>query len=105
MRGARAPDHRARPDGHRGDRRLLGGVLTETINWHWIFFVNVPIGVATALLAIRLVPDREGLGLDAVRDRALAVIDAGVEADEREGHVCSRNRALARLRGKLTGPR
>ncbi len=29
---------------------LLGGVLTETINWHWIFFVNVPIGVATALL-------------------------------------------------------
>jgi EmrB/QacA subfamily drug resistance transporter len=42
---------------------LLGGVLTETINWHWIFFVNMPIGVATALLAIRLVPGREGLGL------------------------------------------
>src|ERR687895_1954488 len=42
---------------------LLGGVLTETINWHWIFFVNLPIGVATALFAIRLVPDRPGLGL------------------------------------------
>ena len=27
---------------------LLGGILTETINWHWIFFVNLPIGVATA---------------------------------------------------------
>src|ERR687897_2311282 len=30
---------------------LAGGLLTEAINWHWIFFVNVPIGVAIALLA------------------------------------------------------
>ena len=30
---------------------LAGGVLTEAINWHWIFFVNVPIGIAIALLA------------------------------------------------------
>ena len=30
---------------------LAGGVLTQAINWHWIFFVNVPIGVATAVLA------------------------------------------------------
>ena len=29
---------------------LAGGVLTEAINWHWIFFVNVPIGIAIALL-------------------------------------------------------
>ena len=29
---------------------LAGGVLTDAINWHWIFFINVPIGVATALL-------------------------------------------------------
>ncbi len=36
---------------------LLGGVLTESINWHWIFFINVPIGIATALLARRLVAD------------------------------------------------
>ena len=42
---------------------LAGGVLTETLNWHWIFFVNLPIGLATALFAIRLVPDREGIGL------------------------------------------
>ena len=34
---------------------LAGGALTEAISWHWIFFVNVPIGVATALLAMRLV--------------------------------------------------
>ncbi len=47
---------------------LLGGILTETINWHWIFFVNLPIGIATALFAVRLVPDREGLGLSAGAD-------------------------------------
>jgi EmrB/QacA subfamily drug resistance transporter len=42
---------------------LAGGILTETISWHWIFFVNVPIGIAVALLAVRLVADREGIGL------------------------------------------
>jgi EmrB/QacA subfamily drug resistance transporter len=47
---------------------LVGGVLTQSINWHWIFFVNIPIGVTTALLAIRLVPDREGIGLAAGAD-------------------------------------
>ena len=36
---------------------LAGGVLTQSINWHWIFFVNLPIGIATALAARRLVPD------------------------------------------------
>jgi EmrB/QacA subfamily drug resistance transporter len=41
---------------------LLGGVLTEAINWHWIFFVNLPIGVATALFALRLVEGDEGIG-------------------------------------------
>ena len=30
---------------------LAGGVLTQAINWHWIFFVNIPIGIATAVLA------------------------------------------------------
>jgi EmrB/QacA subfamily drug resistance transporter len=33
---------------------IAGGVLTEAINWHWIFFVNVPIGLATAAFAVRL---------------------------------------------------
>jgi MFS family permease len=47
---------------------LAGGVLTQTINWHWIFFVNLPIGVATALFAVRLVEDRPGLGLRAGAD-------------------------------------
>jgi MFS family permease len=42
---------------------LLGGVLTQALNWHWIFFVNVPIGIATFVLARRLVPHEEGIGL------------------------------------------
>jgi EmrB/QacA subfamily drug resistance transporter len=42
---------------------IVGGVLTEVINWHWIFFVNLPIGVATGVAALRLVPSREGVGL------------------------------------------
>src|SRR5215204_2273900 len=56
---------------------LLGGVLTQTINWHWIFFVNVPIGLATALFAIRLVPDRKGIGLTAGADLPSAALLTG----------------------------
>jgi EmrB/QacA subfamily drug resistance transporter len=41
---------------------LAGGVLTESINWHWIFFVNVPVGLVTALLAARLVERDKGIG-------------------------------------------
>ena len=47
---------------------LAGGVLTQSINWHWIFFVNLPVGVATALAARRLVPDGPGIGLRAGAD-------------------------------------
>jgi EmrB/QacA subfamily drug resistance transporter len=56
---------------------LLGGVLTEAINWHWIFFVNIPIGIATALAAVRLVDDREGIGLGAGADLAGAALLIG----------------------------
>src|SRR4029077_14130912 len=53
---------------------LAGGLLTETINWHWIFFINVPIGIVTALLARRLVASRPGLGLRAGADLPGAVL-------------------------------
>jgi EmrB/QacA subfamily drug resistance transporter len=41
---------------------LAGGVLTQAINWHWIFFINVPVGVVTAVLALRLLERDEGIG-------------------------------------------
>jgi EmrB/QacA subfamily drug resistance transporter len=43
---------------------LFGGILTQALNWHWIFFVNVPIGIATFVLARRLVPHEKGIGLE-----------------------------------------
>jgi MFS family permease len=39
---------------------LLGGVLTDALSWHWIFLVNVPIGIAVYLLSLRLVPASQG---------------------------------------------
>ena len=41
---------------------LLGGALTQAINWHWIFLINVPIGIVTAIAALRLVEADEGSG-------------------------------------------
>jgi EmrB/QacA subfamily drug resistance transporter len=42
---------------------LLGAVLTEAINWHWIFFVNLPIGVVTFILGRSLIAEHEGIGI------------------------------------------
>jgi EmrB/QacA subfamily drug resistance transporter len=42
---------------------LAGGILTQAINWHWIFFVNIPIGIVTGILASRLVSGDKGIGL------------------------------------------
>ncbi|MFL5858501.1 MAG: DHA2 family efflux MFS transporter permease subunit [Solirubrobacteraceae bacterium] len=43
---------------------LAGGGLTQAVSWHWIFFVNLPIGIATALLALRVVERDEGVGIE-----------------------------------------
>ena len=42
---------------------LVGGVLTQAVSWHWIFFINVPIGLATLALASILIPRQPGIGL------------------------------------------
>src|SRR3569623_759324 len=39
------------------DGLALGGVLTQYFSWPWIFFVNVPVGIATFLLSFRLIPE------------------------------------------------
>src|SRR5947208_13812436 len=41
---------------------LLGGVLTDTLSWHWIFLVNFPIGILVVLLTSRLVPGAPAAG-------------------------------------------
>jgi EmrB/QacA subfamily drug resistance transporter len=42
---------------------LAGGVLTDAISWHWIFFINLPIAVGTALFAARLIDADAGIGI------------------------------------------
>ena len=39
---------------------LLGGILTDAINWHWIFLVNFPIGILVYVLSVRLLPEARG---------------------------------------------
>ena len=53
---------------------LVGGVLTQSINWHWIFFVNLPIGIATAVYARRLIEPDEGIGFTGGSDVPGAVL-------------------------------
>src|SRR3954452_7974003 len=53
---------------------LAGGVLTDAISWHWIFLVNVPVGVAALVLTRRLVDNLQGIGLDKGADVPGAVV-------------------------------
>jgi EmrB/QacA subfamily drug resistance transporter len=41
---------------------LVGGLLTQAVNWHWIFVINVPIGIATLVLGSFLIKENAGLG-------------------------------------------
>jgi EmrB/QacA subfamily drug resistance transporter len=43
---------------------LAGGVLTQALSWHWVFFVNLPIGVATFIAGQRFIRADQGLGLE-----------------------------------------
>jgi EmrB/QacA subfamily drug resistance transporter len=42
---------------------LAGGLITQAVSWHWIFFVNLPIGIATAIAAARLLDGDRGIGI------------------------------------------
>jgi EmrB/QacA subfamily drug resistance transporter len=39
---------------------LAGGTITDVLSWHWIFLVNLPIGVVVYLLSLRLLPAQHG---------------------------------------------
>ena len=53
---------------------LLGGALVQSVDWHWIFTVNVPIGIAVLALGARLIENRPGLGLRSGIDVAGSVL-------------------------------
>jgi len=58
---------------------LIGGAITEGIDWHWIFWINVPIGVVALALCLRLLPESYGApeALDLV---GVALVTGGVVA-------------------------
>jgi EmrB/QacA subfamily drug resistance transporter len=49
---------------------LLGGILTDILDWHWIFLVNVPVGVAVFALTLKLVPGLPGSAMEGRLDIA-----------------------------------
>jgi EmrB/QacA subfamily drug resistance transporter len=53
---------------------LVGGLLTQLINWHWIFAINIPIGIATLVAGYALLDRDEGLGLDQGVDVAGSIL-------------------------------
>jgi EmrB/QacA subfamily drug resistance transporter len=53
---------------------LAGGVLTQAISWHWIFFVNLPIGAVTAAAAQRVITRDPGAGFAGGADACGAVL-------------------------------
>ena len=53
---------------------LAGGLITQAVSWHWIFFVNLPIGAVTALVAARLLPTDRGIGIGKGADVLGAVL-------------------------------
>ncbi|WNI23368.1 MFS transporter [Streptomyces sp. ITFR-16] len=54
--------------------QVLGGLLTDALGWHWIFFINLPIGLAALLVAMRVLPSDRGPGLAGGADATGALL-------------------------------
>jgi EmrB/QacA subfamily drug resistance transporter len=68
---------------------IIGGAVTQGLDWHWIFWINVPIGVVALPLAMRLLPDSYGarerfdlLGVTLVTGGVVAIVWALVRANQ-----------------------
>jgi EmrB/QacA subfamily drug resistance transporter len=68
---------------------IVGGAVTQGIDWHWIFWINVPIGAAALLLAMRLLPESYGArerldlpGVTLLTGGAVAIVWALVRANQ-----------------------
>jgi EmrB/QacA subfamily drug resistance transporter len=68
---------------------VIGGLVTEGIDWHWIFWLNVPIGIAATLLGVRLLPESHGapepldlVGVTLVSTGVVAVVWALTRAND-----------------------
>lgn len=57
--------------------QVLGGVLTDALDWHWIFFINLPIGIAALAVAVPVLPADRGRGLAAGADVLGAALVTG----------------------------
>src|SRR2546421_5470186 len=53
---------------------IAGGLITQSVSWHWIFFVNLPLGIATGLLAARLLESDKGMGIGPGADPLGAIL-------------------------------
>src|SRR5919106_464894 len=107
---------------------VLGGILTTGLGWEWIFFINVPVGVATAIGVLRVVPaappTAAGMRLDvlgaATAVAGLVVLVYGIEGANEHGWGSARTLLLLlasaallstfllverRVRGAVTPPR
>ncbi|WP_165987414.1 MFS transporter [Streptomyces sp. YIM 98790] len=83
--------------------QVAGGVLTEALSWHWIFLINLPLGIAAMALAARVLPADRGPGLRAGADApGAALVTAAlmtgiyaITATERHGWASMHTLALS----------
>src|SRR3954462_15108033 len=56
----------------------LGGLLVEHVGWQWIFFINIPVGIAAAIAALRLLPHDTPEPIDSLDVTGLALVATGL---------------------------
>ena len=90
---------------------ILGGLLTETLSWRWVFFINLPIGIAAALLSLRFIPNSRAEKRPETADVAgavtvtagLLVLVYGIVKAQDYGWTSSKTLALGLLAVALLG--